>query len=94
MREAAQAGRANPWELAMLEDRVAVNHHRPQIHGSQIGWRNGRPYMRPIADEEHVNERRAAMRMEPLEVYAARFGLDWHVPVRQERVLLLGTPGH
>ena len=46
--------------------------------------------MRPIADEQHVNERRAAVELEPLEKYAERFGLHWTPPVPQERVLLLG----
>lgn len=89
MRLAVEQGLARPHELAMLEDRVAVNHGRPQLYGSQIGWTDGRPFMRPIADEEHVNERRAAVGLEPLERYAERFGLTWSPPVKQERVLRL-----
>jgi len=94
MREAVDEGRANSWELALLEDRVRVNHHQPQIYGSQIGWKDGKPYMQPIEDEEHVNERRAAVRLEPLEKYAERFDLHWSPPVKQERVLLLGPVQH
>lgn len=94
MRDAVQEGRANSWELAMLEDRVRVNHGQPQIYGSQIGWKDGKPFMQPIEDEEHVNERRAAMRLEPLEKYAERFDLHWSPPVKQERVLLLGPVQH
>lgn len=92
MRQAVEEGRARPHELAMLEDRVAVNHGQPQRYGSQIGWKDGKPFLRPIADELHVNERRAAVGLEPLERYAERFGLHWTPPVPQERVLLLG-PG-
>jgi hypothetical protein len=92
MRQAVEEGRARPHELAMLEDRVAVNHGQPQPYGSQIGWKDGKPFMRPIADELHVNERREAVGLEPLEQYAERFGLHWSPPVPQERVLLLG-PG-
>lgn len=94
MREAVDEGKANSWELALLEDRVRVNHHQPQIYGSQIGWKDGKPYMQPIEDEEHVNERRAAVRLEPLEKYAERFDLHWSPPVKQERVLLLGPVQH
>lgn len=94
MREAVEEGRANTWELALLEDRVRVNHHQPQIYGSQIGWKDDKPYMQPIEDEEHVNERRAAVRLEPLEKYAERFGLHWAPPMKQERVLLLGPAKH
>lgn len=90
MRLAVKEGKARPDELAMLEDRVAVNHGREQIYGSQIGWKNGKPFMRPIEDEEHVNERRAAVGLEPLEKYAERFDLTWSPPKKRDRVLLLG----
>lgn len=94
MRDAVKEGRANTWELALLEDRVRVNHGQPQIYGSQIGWKDDKPFIQPIEDEEHVNERRAAVRLEPLEKYAERFGLEWSPPVKQERVLLLGPVPH
>ena len=90
MREAVAEGRARPHELAMLEDRVAVNSGHPQIYGSQIGWKDGKPFMQPIQDEARVNERRAAVGLEPLERYAERFGLQWTPPVPKERVLLFG----
>ncbi len=88
MREAVAEGHAQPHELAMLEDRVAVNHGRPQIYGSQIGWKDGKGFVKPIEDEEHVNERRKAVGLEPLEKYAERFGVVWSPPVARERVLL------
>ncbi|MBL0046149.1 MAG: hypothetical protein IPP33_17670 [Flavobacteriales bacterium] len=90
MRQAVADGKARADELAMFEDRVAVNHGRPQIYGSQIGWKDGKPYMREIEDEEHVNERRAAVHLEPLEKYAERFGLLWEPPEKKERLLLMG----
>ncbi len=92
MREAVPDGRAQPHELAMLEYRVAVNHGRPQTYGSQIGWKDGKGFMRPIADEPHVNERRAAVGLEPLEKYAERFGVVWSPPVERVRVLLFQGP--
>lgn len=90
MREAVTEGKARANELAMLEDRVRVNAGQPQLYGSQIGWKDDKPFMRPIENEEQVNERRAAVGLEPLENYAARFGLDWSLPEKTERVLLLG----
>jgi len=90
MREAVAEGNARADELAMLEDRVAVNHGRPQLYGSQIGWKDGKGFVKPMEDEEHVNERRASVGLEPLEKYAERFGVVWAPPVKKERVLLLG----
>ncbi len=92
--DAVAAGKAEAHELAMLEDRVAVNSGGPQIYGSQVGWKNGKPFMQPIADEEHVNERRKAVGLEPLEDYAERLGVHWTQPAKQERVLLLGPAKH
>ena len=90
MREAVEQGKARSYELAMLEDRVEVNHGRPQIYGSQIGWVDGKGFVKPLVDEEHVNERRAAVGLEPLERYTERFGFSWSPTPKQERVLLLG----
>jgi hypothetical protein len=77
MNEALAAGDADPSEVAFLEDRVAVNTGRPQTYGSQIRCRNGtaRPAT-PIADREHVDERRAEVGLEPLEDYLALFEED------------------
>lgn len=90
MREAVAEGKARPDELAMLEDRVRVNAGQAQLYGSQIGWKDNKPFMQPIADEAQVNERRAAVGLEPLEKYAERFGLTWSPAPKQERILFLG----
>ncbi|MCC7502005.1 MAG: hypothetical protein IT229_05730 [Flavobacteriales bacterium] len=90
MREAVEQGHARAHELAMFEDRVAVNNGRPQIYGSQIGWKDGKGFVKPMVDEAHVNERRAAVGLEPLEQYTERFGFTWAPTPKQERVLLLG----
>ncbi len=90
MRDAVADGNARSYELALLEDRVAVNHGRPQIYGSQIGWKDGKGFVKPMDDEEHVNERRKAVGLEPLEKYAERFGINWSPPEKKERMLLLG----
>lgn len=94
MRDAVAQGKARASDLAMLEDRVAVNHGREQIYGSQVMWKDGKGSFRPIADEEHVNERRAAVGLEPLEDYAERFGFHWSPPVKRDRVILAPTGGH
>ncbi len=94
MREAVEQGKARASELAMFEDRVAVNNGRPQIYGSQIGWKDGKGFVKPMVDEEHVNERRAAVGLEPLEKYTERFGFTWAPTPKKERVLLMGPVKH
>jgi hypothetical protein len=71
---AAEAGEADPTELAYLVDRVAVNSGEPQVYGTQVGGcEDGRAVPRPIVDEQHVEERRAGAGLEPLEDYLDQF---------------------
>jgi uncharacterized protein DUF6624 len=70
---AAAAGDADPGELAYLVDRVAVNSGEPQVYGTQGGCVDGHASIGPMVDEQHVDERRAAVGLEPLEDYLAEF---------------------
>jgi hypothetical protein len=71
---AALAGEADVTELGYLVDRVAVNAGEPQVYGTQVGdCVDGRALPQPIADEAHVDERRAHVGMEPLEEYLEFF---------------------
>lgn len=56
-------------QVAMLADRVAVHRGQPQRYGTQARIENGRIVMEPIADSEHVDQRRAALGLPPLSVY-------------------------
>ncbi|RZJ24890.1 MAG: hypothetical protein EON85_13865 [Brevundimonas sp.] len=61
-----------PWDVALLYDRVAMNAGRPQRYGSQ-----GRCVARnvwgpqPLEDEARVDEYRASVELPPLAEYAA-----------------------
>ncbi len=82
MQEAAKQGRAEPRNLALLEDRVALAQGKKQIYGSQIHYDNatGKYFVAPIEDEVNVNKRRAAVGLEPLEQYVKRWGIDYKLP--------------
>ena len=57
---------------AYLTDRVAVNAHRPEEYGTQVTYEGpglGKAVPRSLRDPAHVNQRRAAIGMEPLENY-------------------------
>ena len=61
------AGGSGARELAMLEDRVAVNEGRPQTYGTQIAEViGGRPVPWPVTEPERLDERRAGVGLEPL----------------------------
>jgi hypothetical protein len=69
------AGEVNPRNLGYLEDRIHVNTGRPQLYGTQMTetWDdegNVIDYQpQPIEDPEHIDERRAALGMEPYKQY-------------------------
>ena len=82
MRDAVKKGNARPADLALLEDRVALEEGKKQIYGSQIALdpKTGKNSIRPIEDEPNVNKRRAAVGLEPLEEYAKQYGINYKLP--------------
>jgi hypothetical protein len=62
---AVRDGEARPSHIAYLTDRVAVADHKPQTYGTQFVGRE--PY--PIADAEHVDERRGAVGLSSMADY-------------------------
>lgn len=76
---AAQQGELRKADWALLLDRINMRQGKPQVYGSQLvsDPKTGQWVLYSIEDEAHVNERRAAIGLEPLEDYALRFGIVW-----------------
>lgn len=81
MREAVKNKNANPSNLALLEDRVALGLGEKQIYGSQIGINNetGTHFVLPLADPDQVDKRRAEVGLMPLNDYVFMFGMTWNL---------------
>jgi hypothetical protein len=58
--------------LAYLEDRIRVAEERPQRYGTQFRQSCGALEPAPIEDVEHLDERRAAVGLEPFAAYERR----------------------
>ena len=81
MRKAVKEKKADPRNLALLEDRVLIKQGKEQIYGSQVRTDSlGRNSFHPILDEPNVNKRRASVGLGPLEEYAKIFGIDYKAP--------------
>jgi len=82
MREAVKKGNAQGSQLALMEDRSALEHGKKQIYGSQIGRdeKTGKYYIDPIEDEPNVDKRRAAVGLDSLEDYAQQWGIVYKLP--------------
>ena len=81
IRTAVKDGKTLSSNLALLEDRVNMREGKNQIYGSQL-FRNkstGKMCFYPIADPDHVDERRKTMGLQPLAEYAKFFNLAWDV---------------
>lgn len=81
MRDATKNKKANPADLALLEDRVALRQDKKQIYGSQVECKTveGKQVCNlfPIEDEINVNKRRAEVGLPPLEIYVKHWGIDY-----------------
>jgi hypothetical protein len=69
-----RTGDFQPDYYAYLEDRVAVNSDRPQRFGTQgrcVGKDDWQPL--PVSEPDKLDERRAAVGLEPIAKYRARF---------------------
>lgn len=65
---AAKAGEVPLWQPAYLLDRIRCNEGKSQVYGTQFDWDgHGRMSPLPVEDIEHVDERRAAVGLGPLE---------------------------
>ncbi|MBP7512313.1 MAG: hypothetical protein KA981_10300 [Bacteroidia bacterium] len=81
MREAVKDGRAIGGNLALLEDRIALQKGRRQIYGSQItrNKENQLYYVRPLMDPDNVDKRRAEVGLVPIAEYLERWNIIWNV---------------
>jgi hypothetical protein len=81
MKEAVKNEKAFGGNLALLEDRIALQKGKRQIYGSQIS-RNKETqlyYVRPLTDPDNVDKRRAEVGLPPLAEYLEHWHLTWDV---------------
>lgn len=80
MREAVKNGGAEPSDLALLEDRVALRQGKKQIYGSQIKcFHDEKCVVDPIEDPDNVDKRRAEVGLQPLAEYVKQWDIIWNV---------------
>ena len=56
-------------QVALLTDRVLIAQGKQQTYGTQADLTDGKIVFKPIEDEANVDERRAKMKMPPLDFY-------------------------
>jgi Family of unknown function (DUF6624) len=86
VKEGASKGEVRPADAAMLEDRILMGAGKKQIYGSAVQsgpQTGGKLALHPIEDEEHVDERRAAVGLMPIVEYLREFGLEYKRPTKR-----------
>ena len=87
MRDAVKNGKANPADLALLEDRVALREGRKQIYGSQVRFdANGEFWVSPLEDPDHVDARRAEVGLGPIADYLKNWNMKWDVEAYKKQL--------
>jgi len=87
LKEAVDAGEANPTNYAYLYDRVHVAQGKKQLYATQTSTNNGitTGEYYPIEDESKVQERRESMGIEMSVVeYAKQYGFEYTIPSEKE----------
>ncbi|MBC3883325.1 hypothetical protein H8K35_18170 [Undibacterium sp. LX40W] len=77
LRAAVKAKKADAASLALMEDRMATEAGDKQLYGSQLRRVNDQMELFPIADPDHLDERRASMGLPPIAEYVKIWKLDW-----------------
>jgi len=80
MQKAVANGKAEPANLAYLEDRILMRQGKPQRYGSQIvpDKETGAWVLYPVEDPVNLDKRRASVGLEPIQKYLERTGASMH----------------
>ena len=80
IKESADGGDLAWSSVALMEDRMLMDRGEKQKYGSQVQKLNvsSEWALYPIDDPGSVNQRRAAIGLEPLEDYLSRFGIEYN----------------
>jgi hypothetical protein len=87
LKNAEKRGDINSSELALLEDRIAVQQGQKQIYGTQVSRDpiTGEYNVSTIIDPENVNNRRALKGLGPIEQYLKRWNISWDAVKHNEK---------
>jgi hypothetical protein len=81
LQAAVKKGNAQPSNLALLTDRIAIRRGKKQIYGTQVQQSPDTFIysISPLEDPDHVDERRAKMGLGPLAEYVLQWKIKWDV---------------
>lgn len=80
LEDAVKKGNAQPSQLALLTDRIAIRKGEKQIYGSQIGQdpETLKYFLLPLEDPANVDKRRKKVGLPPLAEYLRYWNIDFY----------------
>ena len=87
-KKAVEDGKAIPFDLAYLEDRINATENRKQRYGTQlaIDTTDNSYYVWPIQKPDSVDQRRITVGLGTMQEYLKNFGMDWDLEAHKERI--------
>src|ERR1043165_8222933 len=89
MRDAFKAGNIEPYDYALLEDRIALRQGKKQLYGSVIVNAGGKSYIAPVQDPENLEKRRKALGLRSMNEYLVNWSMKWDLNRYKKDLLLL-----
>jgi hypothetical protein len=90
IREAVKNGNASAYDLAELEDIVALKQKRKQIYGSQLKAVDAKKYcVLPVENPETIDERRKKAGLNTMNEYLENWGMVWNITNYNKDLLVL-----
>ena len=95
LKEAVKNDKADPTDVAMLEDRMALKQGKKQIYGSQLPPHpiTKKSTVWAIENPEKVDERRAKVGLEPMSEYVVFWKINWDLQEHLEYTKELEVKG-
>jgi hypothetical protein len=85
MREAVKNGKAEAYDLAILEDKVLLKQGKKQLYGSYILHLEDKRYIvAPMEEPEGVDKRRAMLGLGTMDEYLRNWGIRWDLKNYEE----------
>ncbi len=75
---AAEGGDLTRAQMALFEDRIAVDEGKKQKYGTQIIYIGNAPAVAPLSSPDSVNIYRERVGLPPMAEYVKRWGLEWN----------------
>jgi hypothetical protein len=86
LRQAGFEGDAKAYDLAMLEDEVALAENRKHIYGTEISITVVQAMVAPMVDPRGLDERRAAVGLPPIDEYLRKAEAELGMPVDRRAI--------